>query len=319
MNTTKQFHPPLGTVGFYTTALESTHNGYAPGRYNNSVRICPRSTENASREVKLTDITVEDVVCWFSRERTAFVYVKHPNIRYDYRPEFLAKNPEAFQISRIQVDGDLTFEKTRQPMCMFCLEPHFFLLTGDSSLLFHFQHKHPQETPGFVKLIVDELGLSPEKQKHSVCEVSHARMALVRFSYWPGLTYLDDGDSNRLRFAPHPGISKNKMQLADVSEEVLTYWYARDIEDYQKYRHRNITYKLNPDFDPLKPCVYQISRSFSSQNGLRLDQIMCLYCQTPRFFYLLGEGGLLGHYATFHWPMELPSTETYLKAIHGVC
>lgn len=307
---------PLGTIRFYRAAINRIDNKYRENATKNVLRICARNKIQAQREVKLTDITTEDVICWYSRDaKRGTLWLDDPNIWHEERAGFDCTKPEAYQISRIQVDGARLYDKTRQAMCMFCQVPAFYCLSGRHGLLFHIQYAHPHETPEFVKILMTELNLLPRRRKHPSCYTSWADiLAHIRYQ-WYGFHYLDDGVSNQLRIAPRPGLANTTMKLADVSEDVLVPWFERTLEDFQNYTHPHITYRINPDFDPHNPSVYQLARYVKDKNGKgveRTTQFACMYCQEPHFLYIHGFEGYLSHLSSIHWPVVIPSVKEIL-------
>lgn len=100
------------------------------------------------------------------------------------------------------------------------------------------------------------------------------------------LPYLCDGESNQLRFAPRPGMADVTVKLADVNEDLVRFWYWRDIDDFRKYQHKGVRYELWSGFNPDDPQVAQISRVLVNPHGHPIEefrQLMCLYCQDPTF------------------------------------
>lgn len=80
-------------------------------------------------------------------------------------------------------------------------------------------------------------------------------------------------------------------------------WYSRDIQDYINLPYHNVQYDVNPEFDPRNPSGYQISRVYLDDQGRPLEhtkQVMCLFCQTPKFFYLKDKKSLGYHLKSFH-------------------
>lgn len=309
--------PAVGTLEFYNGVFQNVNDTYIEHGATNVVRICPRNRSQGNKQVNLTKITTKDVICWYSRKFDGERFPTHPNIKHEKRPGFNHRRPEAYQVSRVQVKDRYKFENTRQAMCMFCQVPHFYCLFRTSGLLFHMHHAHRHELPQFVRRLFLLLDLFPERQPHSSCDTNWARIRKVERFTWPGFVYLDDGVSNRLRFAPRPGIEKTKMKLADVSEEVLIYWYQRDLPDFQKYDHPSLTYKLNPNFDPHRPSVFQLARCPKDENGCErknYTQLACMYCQEPHFRFMHGLGGLLSHISAYHWPMVTVSVEEVREA-----
>lgn len=301
---------PIGTLRFYPVATFFSGSCYRGSEVRNVMRICARNKSQAHKQVRLTDITTKDVICWYSRDpKCDTLWLEHPNIWHEEREGFDTQSPEAYQISRVQVQGDRIYENTRQAMCMFCQVPKCYGLFGPSGLLFHIQHAHPHETPDFVRLLMTELDLLPEKKEHSSCNTSYAQLRTRLGFFWYGYYYLDDGESNRLRFAPRPGAETSKT-LADVCEKDLLPWFERTLEDYLNYKHPHMTYVLNPDFDPHNPSVYQLARHLKDENGEGVagtTQFACMYCRAPTFRYIHGLGGLLSHFGGQHWPSVIPS------------
>lgn len=321
-----------GNIEFYRTIL-SNGNTYREMAVVNILQITPRDRSQAQKLVRLTDITTKDVICWYTRKADTLLELEDPRVREEKRPGFDPFHPEAYEVSRVQVNKKHRYEKTRQAMCMFCQTPTFFGLFGRNGLLFHTQHAHPHEVPQFVLLLMAELNLLPERRKHSSCDVFDDSPELK--SRWPDLEYLDDGVTNQLRFAPRPGLEQTEMRLAEVSEKVLMPWFERNPEDFQNHKHSHIkwifdtakpesvkhlqvSYRLKTDFDPTMPSVYQLRRFVSDESDPGLaswcSQFACMYCQEPDFRYMHGCGGLLSHFAAYHWPNVSPSVEEVQQA-----
>lgn len=184
-------------------------------------------------------------------------------------------------------------------MCMFCPYPSFYSLNGE--LLLHFDRAHPHEVPVFVKNLIVELGLEYEPEGHSKGRV-YPSFLMRDYVEWPELTYRDDGISTQLRLSPWPKVSEYLVKLSEISEHLLVPWYYRDINDYGKYRHRNVKYNTCPFFDPKnsETQIIRVKIGFNGQEMSESKQYMCIYCRCPLFHDALPELGIPGHIAGHH-------------------
>lgn len=331
MNRSKPYHD---VSAFYENLRGGSVSNYQVGamisEWSNEVTICPRNTNiNASTTdqetlLNLTKVTTDDVVFWYKRDRAFFTHPGYIEWKFDFNPDFAPKHPKTYQFSR--VDLTLTgriLENTRLALCLFCRYPCFYSLTGPLGILMHIEKMHPHEIPSFVRELMKELDLLsvPDFDLVSAPEVdSTLTLALPDMSDipypWQEFHYLEDGISNQLRFAPRSRISEHIVKSLDVSESLLVPWYHRNVNDFQKYRHRNVRYKCNPFFDPKKPEVAQIFRVMVDDDGneiLKSQQYLCLYCQVPQFRYLHSEVGLLAHIGGVHTSHEFPSVDAIRK------
>lgn len=305
----------LGTLEFYRDLRETNFLVFE----GDKTKFCPRNPSNADQvTVDLRKVTTADVICWFEHDLSDFQKLPVPNVRYEINPQFRPDHPVGYQYSRVQVaDNGYCFQNTRQAMCLFCPDPLFCCLTAE--LLMHFEKYHPHEIPFFVRCVIEELDLSYKPKKHGQGRADPSLYGLRHF--WPEFEYRGDAKSNLLRFAPRPGTTEYVVKLAEVSEKLLVPWFHRDINDYQKYRHANVRYKLNPFFNPQNPEAVQILRVMIDDDGNELKrskQYMCLYCLCPFFGDAFLSRGILAHMAGYHWPLDLPREETFNKILHDV-
>lgn len=306
----------LGTISYYCSTDDFNQSAAW-----NIVRMCPRKQNGSCDQdsINLKEVTTDDVILWFDRSTEDFFRTaSQPNVKYELSPEFDPRYPQAYQYSRVQVADDGRYlENTRQGLCMFCQWPYFVSLTGAIGLLMHIECLHPHEILLFVKCVIDELDVSFKPRKHSKGRADPSLLAR-RQNCWPTLNYRADGKTNHLRFAPRPGTTNHNVKLAEISENLLVPWYHRDINDYQRYQHDNVRYKLNPFFDPHNPEVAQISRVMIREDGTEFrpsQEFMCLYCERPLFRYPYGELGHLSHIVGTHWPIEFPRIEAVRQTI----
>lgn len=227
----------VGLLRFYESVGRMGCSQLGPSSH---ARIRPRDKQKAgSRTVNLTELTNDDVICWFHvPERYAFGRNRH--VRYDANAAFDEENPVGYQWSRVQIDDKgVSFASTRQVMCMFCQWPAFFCLAGTESLWSHFATLHPHEVPQFLWGLMAELDLAPKLAERKAGKAKSDKRLPHTYLY-RDISYRTDGKSNVLSFAPRSTVKKLVMKLADVTEESVMFWYRRDIDDYQKYQHSNL-------------------------------------------------------------------------------
>lgn len=296
----------LGTKEYYRSI------GYDGQASINAEIIRPRDPGQAAEmEVDLTKITTDDVVCWFHRDEYTFEPLGHKHVRYQLNDQFRSGHPEGFQFSRVQYNEyGQVYEHTRQYLCLFCQRPSFFDLAGPGGLLFHTEHMHPHEIPDFVQNLMNILHLSSRRLAHSSGQVIVTEDLYRTGNFWPHLEYLTDGRSNQLMISPRPSVSQMIVKMSDVNEKLVRHWYYRDIEDFQKYDHRNVVYSQPVAFNCKIPEYSQIKRALLDEHGHTIpikQQFLCIHCQEPRFFY---GRPLITHLAKVHWPIEFPSLRT---------
>lgn len=313
----------LGSVDFYKYLYsECDEGGYSGSSVLNSLRIHARDRKSAeTKNVNLSELTCDDLICWFHRRLTRFEALEHKNIRHEQNPDFDLRNPCGYQWTRVQITNNgKILEHTRQVLCMFCQEVEFLFLTGPNGLIRHYEQMHPHEVPQFVKMLLVELDLVPELAP-KIKDTIHLPKPLDWGMYWKHLEYRKDGVSNKLKFVPRPGMEESEMEmnLSDVTHKHVMCWYERDIDDFKDYPHINVQYHQIPMFDPLQPEVSQISRVLLDRRG-KISEVtrehMCMYCREPKFFRVFETFGLLAHIACYHWREEVPSSDLVVKWIN---
>lgn len=100
-----------------------------------------------------------------------------------------------------------------------------------------------------------------------------------------------------------------------LTAKELQCWFHRNCGIMLSYRHRNIWYDYNMEFDHRNPLGYQWSRVQVDDNYENpyenTRQYMCLFCQEPCFFKLTGLKSLLFHLQFAH-PCETPAFVTII-------
>lgn len=106
-----------------------------------------------------------------------------------------------------------------------------------------------------------------------------------------------------------PEGSDRLVKPSMLTSNDLSCWYFRSYNFMSRYRHRNIWYDYNFDFDLENPCGYQWSRFQVTDDYNKMyvgtRQYLCLYCQECRFYELAGSESLLLHMQFAH-PQEIP-------------
>lgn len=296
----------MGTPKFHEWVDFWTLFGYPASTAMNIFRCQARDPETAeSRQVKLADLTTRDLICWFERSERFFDAALVNCIQYARNPEFDPRKPLGYQWSRVQIRNYSVFENTRQLLCLHCQAARFFNMTGRDGYFFHVVKMHPHEAPAFLRLVMQELGLNPLLEPVYPPDDSFLRP----FEYedtGDTRAYRQDGHFNQLRLAPRPHLSNMVMNLSQVNENHIMFWFCRDPSAFAHSRHER--YREWPFFDANKPVFLQICRS-RIVNGCSVEadqRLLCLYCQEPRFYRAVGPGSLYGHIAMCHYGFDLP-------------
>lgn len=301
------WHPPPGTKDYYDF-LPFTYTSYC---FNCTTKFLPRDPALAAKLFTADEITSDTTIVWFFR-RMIFRCTLWLGIKHEKNPDFNTDVPLGYQWSRVQEDRTRVFEYTRQIMCLYCQDPSFFYLRGSKSNIFcHIESAHPRELPRFVEHIMTELNLKSTPRPHSAGTARCPSPQSLSYSY-PKLRYREDGKSNRVMVSARAGHAEHSGCLSSFDNQHLFHWYSRSIDDLSKYKHGNVRYELNPEFDPDCPEGFQISRSLIEENGESAwgtREYMCLHCQKPRFFSAYGTRGLLAHVAAEHHPYDIPGRE----------
>lgn len=306
--------PLLGTNEFYSVI---TRESLSPLECENLniIIIRARNCGDASEKVvELSKVTSEHVTCFYRRHLIDLS--THPCVLIECNQNYLLENPVTYQYSRIQVAGDgHTFEGTRQYLCSYCQIPQFFSFFGNDGLIMHWRHSHPEELPKFVVDIMEELKFLQIVPPHFEDKKPLPEEDVFAFR-WPELVYRAGADANRLTFSPRPNAPPT-MRLSELTEIHLIRWYSRNITDFDDLPHENVKYAEVPTFDRSWPEVAQICRAYYDKDDEEIKgqpEFLCPFCPRPQFFRLLGCWGLMGHLATIHWPVDLPSRKKVCDA-----
>lgn len=266
-------------------------------------RCQARDPESAkSRRVKLSELTARDLVCWFERSDDYFCHARHVDLRHDRNPDFDPANPCGYQWSRVQLIGGTALEETRQWLCIHCQVRVFSNVTGHSSYISHLDTWHPHEVPEFVRMVRRELGLKPSLEP--VNPIAYNRRDPRHLLVEERMAYRHDGYFNQLRFAARPHMANVEMTLSEVTEKHVMFWFCREAAGFAEHQLRHERYEDWPLFNQKKPQFLQICRYEVPIEPFR--SVLCLYCQEPRFYRVLGKWGLYGHIAMHHYGVDFP-------------
>lgn len=249
----------------------------------NNIRIQARPEILQSAELfKIKELTLDHVVVWFDRR---FYVCKKSNVRCELNPDFDRHHPRNYQWLRVQVSDDgIYHEQTRQAACLFCEKLKFWSVIGYDGLLQHYNKWHPRELPEFVKKLFDELELVEADKIYP----THARILQVSINSglpWPPLSYPVLTTSDQMRFSP---TKRGEEQITglDINEELLRFYFHRNMSDMWSLPHETVGYLLNPLYDDQNPVVTQILRVVTEKFVSEIPktkQMMCLYCQRATF------------------------------------
>lgn len=177
-----------------------------------------------------------------------------------------------------------------------------------------------QFLPLYIGIIKDDFRSTREKQftanlKRADC----VNPTWPKFKYWSDnshnkpmgqeLQSIDNSDENCQPSVHMFSIPDDLEALPPSYSEDYNFrqyqnvWYCRDIQDFQNLPSKRVEYKLNSHFNIENPKGYQISRCWVDNSGYLMEnsrQAMCLYCQTPKFYYLKDKKGLGNHMDKCH-------------------